>query len=605
MHIDRFAGPRSTVALIVVATFFIPAHSAPVPDSLRLDKTSLHVQLSWLPDGGPYGVYRAGGPVTPGDVASYLTLRETLSYNDELAGLPDLVYYLVDDPPDCGVGPCTGAFETLADIDLPVGATANRAIDHGDYAYVASGPEGLTIIDIVDPTAPGVVGNWSETALDDCNDIVKIGDYVYIACGTSGTKGVSVNDPTNPFLVATMTTVGAVTVGSIGNALYVGVDATVQIWDVSMPMAPLFRGVRDPGTSDPLVRIWVDGNHIYCLYANGAITIYDASNPFAPVELASFATMPSATDLTVRNGIAYCTYLGAGVRIYDLRDSLNPTLLWHDGGSDARGVAVRGRTLICSYADGRVVTLGLRDPRSPQVLSASFGPSTPSSVSVFENGVAWCGYGTSGSLVDIPPFVLSQSPRSGSSGMCAGDSEVLLRFNSQIDPATVDGSSVAVEQAGNSVGGSLAVNGTEVTFTPDPGAIGEGTYDTTVVGVIDNLRGTSGPIPGYHGTFTIAQGCTEWTSTPGSVIAGMPASLVFQVFGSISVIPEVLISTDPDPADPFAVSQVVPASGGPSTFTAQWVAPSVDVPTTYYVIVRAEIDGDIAYGPIEDITVNP
>jgi len=66
-----------------------------------------------------------------------------------------------------------------------------------------------------------------------------------------------------------------------------------------------------------------------------------------------------------------------------------------------------------------------------------------------------------------------------------------------------------------------------------------------------------------------------------------------------------LVSTRLDPAESFSVSQVVPASGGPTTFTAQWVTPIVQVPTTYYLVVRAEIDGNIAYGPVDSITVNP
>jgi hypothetical protein len=602
MRINRLFLP-SRVALfsfIVAVMFFVPAHAGPVADSLRVERTPVGIRLTWLAGTGPYGIYRAGVAFNITDPNNSVEVHNELSYEEPL-GPPDLVFYVVDDPPDCGFVPCTGPLETLADLNLPPGAIGRRAVDESSIAYAALGPAGLAVIDVADPNAPATLGNWATPGLDNCDDIVQIGNFVYVACGASGVKCVDVSDPGNPTLHITLPSAGAVTVNSHGDALYVGVGSAVEIWNVSNPAAPALSGTLDGSAISNLARVQVDGNRLYCLYTDGELAIYDANNPLAPVPLDSFPTMPSAVDLVVRDGIAYCAYDASGILILDVRDLAAPVTLFSDGGSQTIGLDVRGRAMVSAYADGRFLTFGLRDPTSPQLLSASFAANPATGVSLLGNNVALYAYGPILSLVDPPPFVIAQSPVG--EGSCPSNAEVLLHFSSVLDSASVDSGSVSVRRAEVTVNGALTTTGSQVLFTPAAGFLGSGDFDVLVSDSVRNHRGT--PAVRFHGTFTIEPSCAEWISLPGSVVGGMPALFGFQIFGANIIGPEVLVSAYPDPSDPFADFDAVPGNGGPQLFSAQWTAPSVQAPTTYYAVVRANIDGQIATGPVASVLVTP
>ncbi len=66
----------------------------------------------------------------------------------------------------------------------------------GDYAYVADGVSGLAVIDISDPTNPGI------PVYEDTNgyasNVYVSGDYAYVADGFSGFAVINISDPTNP-----------------------------------------------------------------------------------------------------------------------------------------------------------------------------------------------------------------------------------------------------------------------------------------------------------------------------------------------------------------------------------------------------------------------
>jgi len=510
----------------------------------------------------------------------------------------------------CRAGACEGtlASQPVASVNFgPDDAVATRAIDEDPLSFVALGPGGMECLDTSNPSAPTRVGGWQPPFSANCTDLVKVGDLLYLACGEAGMVCLDVSTPSNPtFLYRfTLPEGPAVSCAHLDNALYVGAGNEVYIYDLTDPRTPVRRGSLGAGSATPVVRVYVDGRRVYCLYASGRLVASNAAGgAFSPVFLAAWSGPANATDLVVQNGIAYCTYNGAGLRIVSLRDPTAPELLWSDGGSPALGVAVRGTSLACIYANRRYRTCSVANPRAPVFLTDSDAGATPTLVSITRRGFAWCGYGRRASLLDIPPYVVAASPSAGRAGHC-GDGPVRVYFSQGLDPATVDGASVRVLSGNSAVTGALTLDGAVATFTPST-PLPEGDYAVAVAPSVRSARGTRfAPPAGWRAGFRVTPVCTRFTEAPSAVTSGASGSFSWRVQGgSVVSATGLLVGLSPDPVlDPLEVTDNL--SGAPGIFTQLWTAPSVSGPTPYFLVADANVDGATYYTSVAAVTVNP
>ena len=514
----------------------------------------------------------------------------------------------------CRAGACEGvlASQILSGLTFaPTDAVATRAIDDGDVSYIALGPSGMECIDTSDPAAPRRLGGWTPPGSANCTDLVKVGDLVYLACGEMGMVCLDVSTPTSPVFLYSFTLLEglATTCAALDNALYVGAGNEVYVYDITDPRArPTRRGSLGAGSATPVVRVYASGRRIYCIYSSGRLVVTSAGagggSAFSPTFLAAWSGPANATDLVVQDGLAYCTYDGAGLRIVDLRDPSAPSLLWTDGGSQAVGVAVRGSSLACIYRNGRYRTCSVSNPRRPVFLTDSDAGTAPTLVAITRRGLAWCGYGRRASLLDIPPYLVAASPCDGRGGHC-GEGNLSLYFSQDLDPATVDAASVRVLSGGESAVGTVSPSGPVATFTPSP-ALAEGSYTFALSPTIRSARGTRfAPPGGWRDTFRVTPVCVRFEGVPTAVTSGAAGSFSWRVRGGAAVSATGMrVSTRPDPvADPLEVTDN--QSGVPGLFTQSWTAPAVDRSATYYFVPDANVDGSAYYGSVAAVTVNP
>lgn len=513
----------------------------------------------------------------------------------------------------CRAGACEGtlASQPVASLTFgPDNAVATRAVDEDPLSYVALGPGGMECIDSSIPAALRRVGGWTPPFSANCTDLVKVGDLVYLACGEAGMVCLDVSDPAAPtFLYRfTLPEGDAVTCAHLDNALYVGAGNEVYVYDITDRRDPVRRGTLGAGSATPVVRVYVDGRRVYCLYASGRLVAAGAGSgaggAFTLSVIAAWSGPANATDLVVQDGVAYCTYDGAGLRIVNLRDPSAPELLWTDGGSPAVGVAVRGTTLACVYRNRRYVTCSVANPRAPVYLTNSDAGAAPTLVSINRRGFAWCGYGRRASLLDIPPYVVAASPCDGRAGHC-GDGAVKVFFSSPLDPATVTSDSVRVLRGDGPVVGAVSLSGLAATITP-ASALTEGAYGLAVAPTVRSARGVRfAPPSGWRSTFRVAPVCVGFESVPASVESGGAASFAWRVRGGASVSATGMqVSTRPDPVfDPQEVTANL--AGTPGLFTQTWTAPVVDRASTYYFSADANVDGATYYSSVVAVSVNP
>jgi len=171
-----------------------------------------------------------------------------------------------------------------------------EAIIHGDYVYVAGWWDGVTILNIADPSSPSFVTkvhNWTSGAIPGeefcyASDISVQGNYLYIIdykpFEAEDTKGL-------------------------------------YIFDISNPESPVLVS-RYEQQSEKGWRIKVKDTYAYLADGIGGIEVIDISNPLDPQTVAYQPLMDVAYNLDVDNGYVYAAcYILGGVQAINI---LNP-----------------------------------------------------------------------------------------------------------------------------------------------------------------------------------------------------------------------------------------------------------------------------------------
>jgi hypothetical protein len=176
-----------------------------------------------------------------------------------------------------------------------------------ELAYLARGRDGLRIVDLADPAAPGELGHLPAA-------FPEVGEYyndVKIADGPDGDRYALMGSNIRGVVV-------------------------IDVTDPSAPAEVLTFPTAPPEAEDPTVNVhslFVEGQRLYITYAGG-IEIYDIADPSAPVRVGAY-WLPDLEelggfvhDLFVEDGIAYLNYWNRGMVVIDAAtDPADPILL--------------------------------------------------------------------------------------------------------------------------------------------------------------------------------------------------------------------------------------------------------------------------------------
>jgi len=194
----------------------------------------------------------------------------------------------------------------------------------GDYAYVADGDIDLAVVDISNPTAPAVVGSVLIPA--SAFDVDAEGDYVFVAeCfvpGNSALTVVDVSDPTSPAIVASTDFPGeAYRIQVRRNLAYVvGGDDDLQIFNVSDPLNPQPIGAL--AVPETPVGFAIDGDYLFM--GGGKFFTVDISDPTQPAVVSTVANGGEGNNVDVVGDYAYVSNAYHTGQIFDIRDPENP-----------------------------------------------------------------------------------------------------------------------------------------------------------------------------------------------------------------------------------------------------------------------------------------
>jgi hypothetical protein len=230
--------------------------------------------------------------------------------------------------------------EALSESDNPY--YRNVAISEG-YAFV-TGPGGMRILDVADPTRPVLMGNFYEFGNEFYHDVLVSGDYAYIysfsyvdtgtsTISNSSIQIVDIGNPADPARVGSIR--NSVLRNISGNYLYTHdiPSRSLQIIDIGDPAAPILISTLDtPGVD---YDVFVSGDYAYVADFDGGLQIVDITRPSQPEIVGAVKTTGKAMKIGVSDENAYIVELeGDGfadlfdrvLRIVDVHDPENPVL---------------------------------------------------------------------------------------------------------------------------------------------------------------------------------------------------------------------------------------------------------------------------------------
>ncbi|HUG75684.1 MAG TPA: Ig-like domain-containing protein [Acidimicrobiia bacterium] len=267
---------------------------------------------------------------------------------------------------------------------LPLSGFPNGIDVDDGYAYVASGADGLHIVDVSDPERPLRLSTWNTPG--NANDVRVAGFHAYVADGSAGVIVIDVSNPLAPFQAGRVDTPGAATdLVVAGGVVYVADGgAGVVAIDVSDPEEPVELGrVDTPGNARGIDAV---DQLVVVADAQGGVHVIDASDPTAMTIVGSThmrAGFSRAADVAVRGRLAYVAdgaWSLGGLRVVDFREPTTPVVVGST--SDAFGlvgVALEDNfVLTADYFFANAVPIfdvGLTPPAFTAVLDFSRAPS--------------------------------------------------------------------------------------------------------------------------------------------------------------------------------------------------------------------------------------
>jgi hypothetical protein len=323
----------------------------------------------------------------------------------------------------------------VSTTDLGAGITCEGVATSGTYAYIAAGSGGFKIFSIATPAAPTLVA--SIDSLSYCESVVISQPYAYIAANTTsnylgrsfifdistpaapvykstimgfggyhqymsvrsgyayicdynqGLQVINVSVATNPTNVVLLPCGGrAAGITFDGNYGYLALgDSGLYVYNVANPAAPALAGKIGTTGRAAFVSygsVTVGGSPVGHIFVSNrstssGLSAVNVSTPATPTLSAWVGTNQAASGIAYTpfysNGKVYVAYGTAGLRIVDVSNPSNATLLSTtllEG--DSRGVVASGNYAYVAGGVSGVFVVDATNPSSPVKLSTIITP---------------------------------------------------------------------------------------------------------------------------------------------------------------------------------------------------------------------------------------
>ena len=259
--------------------------------------------------------------------------------------------------------------------------TAEKIVLSDSYAYIASGYKGLNIVnmvenikilegdDILDYSEPLYIPISKNIDLNvSINDIVIKNNYAYLASGEEGLVIINITDPKNPVKIKSLNTQGTANgITILNNYVYIANgEKGLTIIDISNVNNPFITGSIDTdGISKEII---VSGNYVYIADYDGGLKIIDITNKSIPSVIANFETNGLAQDIALKDNLIYLADDSQGLKIIDVSNPNSPTLVSSLDSHDALGVSISENYLYLADDEKGLKIIDISHPSTPTIL---------------------------------------------------------------------------------------------------------------------------------------------------------------------------------------------------------------------------------------------
>jgi hypothetical protein len=260
----------------------------------------------------------------------------------------------------------------IGEIDAPNAKRITLSSDNTKM-FVASGKNGVKIMDITNPNTPLHVNS---IALDNVQDIVLSADNTkaYIADGESGVKIFDLSNLQDPTLINSITGINAqkISLSRDGSKIYAA-DKTAgfKIIDITAPLSVHVIGGIDSYTFYDVVQHPNNDNLLLTAGGFGGLKIYDITDAATPV-LIGTAETTYAQHITAFNDLAYIADGSGGIRIIDISNTSVPTVIGTAYLPNAYSAAVSNDNMQVYAAGGKdgLFIIDARDILDPIIMNS-------------------------------------------------------------------------------------------------------------------------------------------------------------------------------------------------------------------------------------------
>lgn len=236
------------------------------------------------------------------------------------------------------------------------------------YAFIADGTNGLQIIDVTSPINPDSVSSVQTGG--SANDVfvasINGNPYAFVSDFNTGLVIVDVSNVFSPQIIGTIQGVYTNTsfIDAANEIAYVGTGGgAVSIIDISnLPNSTTLLSTAGSNCNG----IYASTNRLYIAGGNFGFSIYDVTNPAAPVLKSNTNTTGSANNLVVIQNNAYIADSYNGTLIFNVTNPTSPALLSRiTPNGQVLGVTVNNNTLYCADNNYGVESINISNPSSP------------------------------------------------------------------------------------------------------------------------------------------------------------------------------------------------------------------------------------------------
>ncbi len=218
------------------------------------------------------------------------------------------------------------------------------------------------------------------------NDVAIVGNYAYVADGNAGITIIDISDSTLPDYVNQVSLPGnAYAIASTNQYLYVGdKEDTLRILSLSNPTNPAQVGKL--AFSDDVLGLFVQGNTVYVAGRSQGLVIVNVQDPSNPLLLGSFNTSGFAYDVVVSNNLAYVADATKGVRVINVSNPSNPIETgYYDTNGITYGVTKSGNYVYATDGTAGIKVFDGSNPDTLILLGSLDTPGTATGIEYFND----------------------------------------------------------------------------------------------------------------------------------------------------------------------------------------------------------------------------